>query len=255
MPEFALSVFCCLPCVSVSGSMVCMNSPLQENEEATLAELEARARELENELAGIQSAIAILLARMNNGQPPAVGKEVPLAPSWDTPLAVSTPPQSQQAAEEADHSGIIHLQSLQPHHALRSKWGLGSGLEDAEGGITELPTYAEETPVATELRLFGLLPDGAAWEQRIPFAFIVAEDGAILGRDENVANVVLADASISRAHVRFALNEQGLTVSDMGSTNGTAVNDVPLTPYDNYRTIQSGDTLTLGCINLQIEFI
>lgn len=235
--------------------MECMNSPLQENEEATLAELEARARELESELAGIQSAIAILLARMNNGQPPAVGKEVPLAPSWDTPIAVSTPPQSQQTEENYQDTGLIHLQSLQPHHPMRSKWGLGSGLEDAEGEMPELPTYADEAPVATELRLFGLLPDGSAWEQRIPFAFIVSENGTILGRDENVANVVLADSSVSRAHIRFDLNEQGLTVSDMGSTNGTAVNNIPLTPYDNYRSIQSGDTLTLGCINLQIEFI
>lgn len=228
---------------------------MQDNDEATLAELEARARELENELAGIQSAIAILMARMNNGHTPATGREVPLAPAWDTPIPVSAPPQSQPAENLADYAGSIHLQSLQPHHALRSKWGLGSGLENAEAEVPELPRYEAEAPVATDLRLFGLLPDGSAWEQRIPFAFIVAENGAILGRDESVSNVVLPDASISRAHIKFALNEQGLTVSDMGSTNGTAVNDAPLTPYDNYRAIQSGDTLTLGCICLQVEFI
>ena len=232
-----------------------MNSPLQENERATLAELEARARELESELAGVQSAIAILLSRLNNDQSPAEGREVPLAPAWDTPIPVSTPPQAYAKEEAENEATAIYLQSLQPHHALRSKWGLGSGLETAEENEPAIPASTVESPVATELRLFGLLQDGAPWEQRIPFAFIVEENGIILGRDSSLANVVLEEASISRAHIRLALNEHGLTVSDMGSTNGTAVNNIPLSPYDNFRAIQSGDTLTLGGICLQVEFI
>ena len=233
-----------------------MNSPMQENEKATLAELEARARELESELAGIQSAIAILLSRINGGQPPAEGKDMPLAPAWDMPIPVSAPPRNHAAEAAEEEASAIYLQSLQPHHALRSKWGLGSGLETAEDNKEpELPANAVATPVANELRLFGLLPDGSPWEQRIPFAFIVSECGVILGRDASIANVPLEEASISRAHIRLALNENGLTVSDMGSTNGTLVNDIPLSPYDNYRAIQSGDTLTLGNVCLQVEFI
>lgn len=230
-----------------------MNSPLQDNEKATLAELEARARELESELAGVQSAIAILQARMNNGHAPATGHEVPLAPAWDTPIPVSTPPHAQQAENET--GGEIYLQALQPHHPLRSKWELGSGLENAETPVEDIPVVYEEVPVATELRLFGLLPDGSPWESRIPFAQIAGEGGVVLGRDAGIANVSLEDNSVSRAHVQFGLNEYGLTVSDMGSTNGTSVNDEPLSPYDNCRTLQSGDTLTLGCIALQVEFI
>ena len=233
-----------------------MNSPMQENEKATLAELEARARELESELAGIQSAIAILLSRINGGQPPAEGKDVPLAPAWDMPIPVTSPPLSYaDAAEEEEEASAIYLQSLQPHHALRSKWGLSSGLETAEEKETAIPASATVSPVANELRLFGLLPDGSPWEQRIPFAFIVSENGIVLGRDANISNVLLEEASVSRAHAQMALNEHGLTVSDMGSTNGTAVNDIPLSPYDNYRAIQSGDTLTLGSVCLQVQFI
>ncbi len=232
-----------------------MNSHLQENEKATLAELEARARELESELAGIQSAIAILLSRINGGQPPAEGKDMPLAPAWDMPIPVSAPPRNHAAEAAEEEASAVYLQSLQPHHALRNKWGLGSGLETAENGRAEIPSSATVSPVANELRLFGLLPDGSPWEQRIPFAFIVSENGVILGRDANLANVLLEEASVSRAHAQMALNEHGLTVSDMGSTNGTLVNDIPLSPYDNYRAIQSGDTLTLGSVCLQVEFI
>lgn len=232
-----------------------MNSPLQDNERATLAELETRARELESELAGVQSAIASLRARLGEAQAPAAGHEVPLAPAWDTPLPVSMPPQSQAGADEGPGTGEIYLQALPPYHALRGKWELGSGLEDAQTPVDNAQAEWEAAPVATEMRLFGLLPDGVPWEQRIPFAAIAAESGVVLGRDGSVANVVLTDASISRAHIRFGLNEYGLTVSDLGSTNGTSINDIPLSPYDLCRPLQNGDTLTLGCVSLQIEFI
>ncbi len=231
-----------------------MNSPLQENEKATLAELEARARELESELAGVQSAIAILQARLHNGQQPAPGKDVPLAPSWDTPIPVSTPPQYQPADETTD-TGDIHLQSLQPYHALRGKWELGSGLEDAQTPTPEQMQETEQPAVATDMRLFGLLTDGTPWEERVPFATIAQENGIILGRDPGVANIALEELSISRAHIQFRLNEHGLTVSDMGSTNGTMINGIALSPYDNCRAVQDGDLITMGNITIQIEFI
>lgn len=231
-----------------------MNSPLQENEKATLLELEARARELESELAGVQSAIAILRTRMENGQTPAAGREVPLAPAWDTPIAISTPPQS-EPANETGASDNIYLQSLQPHHALRDKWQLGSGLEDAQFTASEVPVPEQPAPVATELRLFGLLSDGQPWEERIPFALIAQQGGIIIGRDPGVSNISLQDFSVSRAHIQFLLNDYGLAVSDMGSTNGTMVNGVPLSPYDNSHPIQNGDSLTLGQICLRVEFI
>lgn len=231
-----------------------MNSPLQENEKATLLELEARARELESELAGVQSAIAILRTRMNNGHTPATGQEVPLAPAWDTPLPVSAPPQTRDT-EATQDTGDIYLQALPPYHALRNKWELGSGLENAQAPLPAEPAYSEQPPVATELRLIALLPDGTPWEQRIPFAEIANESGVILGRDPGVANVELPDSSVSRAHIQLALNEQGLTVSDMGSTNGTTINGISLSPYDNCHPLQDGDALTLGQISLQVQFI
>lgn len=231
-----------------------MNSPLQENEEATLAELEARARELESELAGIQSAIAILHARLNHHQQPATGRDVPLAPAWDTPIPVSAPP-TLEAEAEAAQAENIHLQSLQPYHPLRNKWELGSGLEEAQMVEANDIYHAEQADVATEMRLFGLLSDGTPWEQRIPFAHVAQEAGIIIGRDPGVANIALEEPSVSRAHVQLMLNEQGLVVHDMGSTNGTMVNNDQLSPYDNGHVVMDGDILTLGHITIQIEFL
>lgn len=232
-----------------------MNSPMQDNDEAMLAELTARARELESELAGIQSAIAILQARMNNGNIPAGGTMEEQSPVWGDGAQPPMPAEYYATEEAVEDNSMIHLQALQPHHALRNKWELGSGLENAEGEVQELEIPAEEAPVATELRLYGLLSSGEPWEQRIPFSFIASDNAVIIGRDAENANVVLAEASVSRAHVQFTLSEYGLVVSDLGSTNGTAVNGEPLTAYDNYRAIQNGDTITVGSINLQVEFI
>ncbi len=232
-----------------------MNSPEQKQHLAKLEELELRAQELENELSEVQTEIAGMHALMHEGQAPAAGRDVPLAPAWDAPLAISTPPISSPSADETFDSGHVYPQALQPYHALRAKWKLGSGLENALTPDIVIPALEEDEDVATELRLFGLLTDGSPWEQRIPFDDIAEENGVLLGRDPDMVNFTVDDASVSRSHIQLRLDEYGLIVSDMGSTNGTAVNGEPLTPYDNSRPLKDGDTLTVGCIDLQVEFI
>lgn len=230
-----------------------MNAPPEDNDQPTLAELEARACALESELAEVRAAIAMLQANAAGSNPPALGREVPLTPAWDAPIPISTPPQSRLADDTTD-TGYIYLQALQPYHVLRAKWGLGSGLENAQ--TPDLNTPCPPVAVsACELRLFGLLTDGMAWEQRIPFGQIAQEGGIILGRDPGVSHITVGDESVSRAHLQLQLNESGLVANDMGSTNGSAINDEPLDAYNNCRPLYDGDTLTLGNITLQVEFI
>ena len=220
----------------------------QNTDSATLAELEARARELESELAAVQHSIAMLKGSM--GSRAAV--EVPLTPAWDAPIPVACPPQSQNTDDTTD-TGYIFLQSLQPYHALRAKWGLGSGLENAQN--PEISHAAADMPVATELRLIGLLSSGVAWEQRIPFTTIAQDEGIIIGRDPAAAHITIEDESVSRAHMHLQLNESGLVASDLQSTNGSAINGEALTAYNSCSPVEDGDTLTLGYITLQVEFI
>lgn len=232
-----------------------MPHPEQLQNQAKLEELEARAKELEQELSLVQTEMAGMHALISGGQAPATGQDVPLAPAWDAPIAISTPPSTQQTEPDANDSGYVYPQSLQPYHALRAKWKLGSGLENALTPDIAIPELEPEEAVATELRLFGLLTDGSPWEQRIPFDDIAQDNGVLIGRDPDAANFAVDDASVSRSHIQLRLDEYGLIVSDMGSTNGTSVNGTPLTPYDNTRALQDGDTLTMGCIELQVEFI
>jgi pSer/pThr/pTyr-binding forkhead associated (FHA) protein len=69
----------------------------------------------------------------------------------------------------------------------------------------------------------------------------------VVGRDLGAADVILdADPDVSRRHATFSPAGAGLTVEDLGSTNGTFVNDrpivapTPLTPGD---VVRFGNTL------------
>jgi diguanylate cyclase (GGDEF)-like protein len=58
----------------------------------------------------------------------------------------------------------------------------------------------------------------------------------VIGRDDS-ADIIVADASISRRHASIERTEQGYWISDLGSTNGTFVNEKrvdrsPLVPGD-----------------------
>lgn len=63
-----------------------------------------------------------------------------------------------------------------------------------------------------------------------------------IGRDIN-NEIVINDAEISRRHCRFSLQGDAYVLEDLGSTNGTFVNEQRLAaPY----TLRGGETLRLG---------
>lgn len=66
----------------------------------------------------------------------------------------------------------------------------------------------------------------------------------LIGRDESCDVVVDLD-TVSRRHCRIAACAEGLSVRDLGSTNGTWVDDEAVAPYAG-RTLRSGDRLRVG---------
>jgi len=63
----------------------------------------------------------------------------------------------------------------------------------------------------------------------------------IVGRSSQ-AQLQIDHESVSRRHARIVLTESGVLLSDLGSTNGTYVNDEPITE----RTLAHGDLLKVG---------
>lgn len=73
-------------------------------------------------------------------------------------------------------------------------------------------------------------------------------DGAILGRSKR-AEVVIADSSVSAEHARVFRVGRAWVVTDLGSTNGTQVNE---TPVNGEMPLAANDVLTLGSVRLQV---
>lgn len=113
---------------------------------------------------------------------------------------------------------------------------------------------AEEAPVASSLRLSGYLSDGTLWDIAIPFSAIGRSGGVTIGRDATMSDVPLPEDGVSRLHLRLELNDQGLAVVDLGSTNGTFLNSRPLTPSYGY-PLSDSDTLTVGTLNLRVDML
>src|SRR5262245_27763727 len=88
--------------------------------------------------------------------------------------------------------------------------------------------------------LIHIYPTGTAMGTR----YLLEKPSIILGRGDD-SDIAVQDFSVSRRHSRFDLDYGGYVVSDLGSTNGTFVNDKPAdgTP------LTDGDYLRVGnCI-------
>jgi pSer/pThr/pTyr-binding forkhead associated (FHA) protein len=64
------------------------------------------------------------------------------------------------------------------------------------------------------------------------------------------SDLVIDDSTVSRDHAQISLLEDGFYIRDLGSTNGTYINGVKLSPFEASK-ICSGDSLTFG----KLEFL
>jgi hypothetical protein len=71
---------------------------------------------------------------------------------------------------------------------------------------------------------------------RAGLTYVLGEGETVAGRADDV-EIFLGDVTVSRHHARFDVDDGGLSVEDLGSTNGTYVNmerrdRAPLAPGD-----------------------
>jgi pSer/pThr/pTyr-binding forkhead associated (FHA) protein len=75
----------------------------------------------------------------------------------------------------------------------------------------------------------------------------IERDWMVIGRGRS-ADVVIAEATISRAHAAIGYDGEGFFMQDLGSTNGTRVNGQRETRV----RLQDGDELQLGKLRLRL---
>ncbi|MCE5257912.1 MAG: phage tail protein I [Chloroflexi bacterium] len=82
--------------------------------------------------------------------------------------------------------------------------------------------------------------------------YIIATPIVRVGRAPEPQNdLVLNHSWVSRAHLRIYCDRLPVRVQDMRSSNGTALNDIPL-PADEIREMKNGDVLSIGPFRLRL---
>jgi hypothetical protein len=141
------------------------------------------------------------------------------------------------------------------HRIRRSGPERSSELENAEKENLEPPVVetadeAAEIPVLldSELRISGSLRDGTEFED----CCAVSENAinVIIGRGDT--DLVISSPAVSRRHVSLNGTFRELTVSDLGSSNGTSINGVPCLEGE-IMFLEPGDVLVLGDARCTLE--
>lgn len=75
--------------------------------------------------------------------------------------------------------------------------------------------------------------------------------GVTIGRS-STADITINDDSLSRMHAKLSMADRKLLVQDVGSSNGTSVDGVALTP-NRPQQINTSSKIVLGAVQLQLE--
>jgi hypothetical protein len=115
-----------------------------------------------------------------------------------------------------------------------------------------------EAPAEVTTRIIGQSPSGGPQPARAWMVattgpakgktFVVTQQGATIGRLPE-SPVSIPDERLSREHAKIDFRSDGFWITDLGSTNGTALNGVLL---KEPKALASGDTVELGSSALVI---
>ena len=78
-------------------------------------------------------------------------------------------------------------------------------------------------------------------------AYVLGPGETVVGRGTD-SDIFLEDITVSRHHARFTVDDSGLRVEDLGSTNGTYVNGQWADAY----ALTAGDELIIGKFHLVV---
>ena len=129
---------------------------------------------------------------------------------------------------------------------------LASAVETvSEGDGGEITRTMRILPRAARARVEVPTLRVVAGRDMLSFVTLHGAEEIVLGRDES-AGMTLTDALVSRRHARVSMHEdQSVTIQDLGSTNGTSVNGVPV----ERSVLRPGDQLELGGVSLRLDML
>jgi len=112
------------------------------------------------------------------------------------------------------------------------------------------PGQAQQEPEGSGSRLEGAF----AWALTVEtgpqagLTYVLGPGNTVAGRGGSCA-IFLADVTVSREHARFSVDANGLSVTDLGSTNGTYVNG----RRHEAGRLAEGDELMIGKFHVRVS--
>ncbi|MGO1950959.1 MAG: DUF3662 and FHA domain-containing protein [Mycobacteriaceae bacterium] len=112
---------------------------------------------------------------------------------------------------------------------------------DSATGAADAAAAGEESAPQTTVTLF--LQDGSARN------YVLQNGANVIGRGNNV-DFRLPDTGVSRQHAEITWDGYDAVLTDLKSTNGTTVNDIPV---ENW-LLADGDVVTIGHSEIEVRF-
>lgn len=201
------------------------------------------------------------------------GREYPVRPGEnvvgrEADIMISDPQVSRRQAIVKNQAGVLTIEDLGSTNGTfvngeRLAEGASKKLEQGDTILfgefevkVSMPGYAGQTqilssnktaamsaPPKVEAAPGHLVGEGASYPLK-------AGQNTFGRRDGN--DVVISDPYVSGRHGTIELTEEGVYIIDVGSTNGTMLNDAKLSP--NMRTkMEPGDEIRLGALVFRVE--
>jgi pSer/pThr/pTyr-binding forkhead associated (FHA) protein len=141
-----------------------------------------------------------------------------------------------------------------------------SRLSDYHSGMADHPGVPEQTPDAEKTifydpsagvadvgemvgRIEGVFRYALIVERgpRAGLTYVLGDGDTVAGRSDDV-DIFLGDVTVSRQHARFTVSEDGLSVEDLKSTNGTYIN----AERRDRAQLEPGDEVIIGKFHLVV---
>jgi len=119
-------------------------------------------------------------------------------------------------------------------------------------GIIEKDRLTEELALQSICIQFIKSGDSFLMQKNIPVIIGRSTNDQPILPDIDLANQNAQSYGVSRLHVEFVWNDDGVFVNDLGSANGTKVNGLQIRPHIQVR-VNIGDIVELGKMHCKIK--
>ena len=125
-------------------------------------------------------------------------------------------------------------------------------LGSAQAELSDASEREQLRAGAPDVFIEGITPQKERIALKIPGASLVEQDGAVVGRSPAEAAFIINHEQVSRRHFRLLLVSGRVMIEDLGSTNGTSINGIPLKPGDR-QALGDGSRLQTGNLALTVR--